>query len=331
MRVQLLCLYCCLAVPVASLQSQTPAPTIERFLQQSIGLDAAQLAAIERGEPVVKVMDTENRRDVAIFGIMTSPVTRAAYTAQLRDVTASLRAPTRPRFGVFSDPARPADVEALSIAEQDVQDLKGCRPGDCKIKLPATDMQQIQTAATRDQVNAYARRRFLEYIADYRARGNAAMAIYDDRGATHASDAFAALLDQSPYVYQYAPSLHQYLKNYPNAQLPGATETLYWSEDLLPKLRPIVSITHRIVYEPPGLAGVTLVAGKQIYADHYFEAAFELWTVISRADSLGGGSYLILLRRFRFDDMPSGGILNIRGKVIGKLRDQTRVDLVRGR
>jgi hypothetical protein len=43
----------------------------------------------------------------------------------------------------------------------------------------------------------------------------------------------------------------------------------------------------------------------------------------------GGLSLLVLvLRRFRFDNLP-GGILNIRGKAIGALRDQLTVDLRR--
>jgi len=37
---------------------------------------------------------------------------------------------------------------------------------------------------------------------------------------------------------------------------------------------------------------------------------------------------LMLLRRSRFDDLPTG-LFNIRGKVIGKLRDQMRADLDR--
>ena len=71
------------------------------------------------------------------------------------------------------------------------------------------------------------------------------------------------------------------------------------------------------------------MAGKQIYADHYLEAAFDLMTVADRSTSAGKpGIYLILLRRLRFDNLP-GGLLNIRGKVIGKLRDQMRADLER--
>ncbi len=313
---------------------QTPAVLVQ-FLRQSIGFDSTQLAAVERGEVVVKVLDTQNKRDVAVFGIITSAVPRESYLGRLQDFPNSLRAPTRTRFGIFSDPATPADIQLLTIAPDDVADLKRCRPGDCKIKLPATEMQRIRqevdwSAPDREpQVNAYARQRLLQYVGDYRARGDSALVVYDDRGHVRASDAFAALLAESPYVYQYAPSLHRYLATYPHGTLDGLRELLFWSEDALPRLKPILSITHLVVYAPPELSGATLVAAKQIYADHYFEAAFDLQTVVDRpASAAGPGIYLVWLRRFRFDDLPSG-VFNIRGKVIGKLRDQMRADLER--
>jgi len=146
------------------------------------------------------------------------------------------------------------------------------------------------------------------------------------------SDAFAALLGQSPYLFEYAPSFHKYLATYPDGKLPGVTEVLFWSDDVMPRLKPILSVTHLAVYTPPELPGATLIASKQIYADHYFEAAFDLLTVIDRTPAGGmPGMYLVLLRRFRFDNMPSGGLINIRGKVLGKLRDQARLDLERER
>ena len=55
--------------------AQRPAQ-LTQFLEQSIRLDATQLEAIERGEPVVKVLDTRDRRDVALFGIITAPRSR---------------------------------------------------------------------------------------------------------------------------------------------------------------------------------------------------------------------------------------------------------------
>ena len=316
------------------LQAATPAQ-LSTFLRQSIGFDAQQLATVERGEPVVKVLETKDRRDVAVFGIITTPVAREQYVLALRDFAASLRTPGRTQLGIFSNPAAASDVAAVTINARDVADMKNCKPGDCVVKLPATDMRRIHdemnwSASPSDlqaQLNVYARRRLVEYVTDYRTRGDSAMAIYDDRGNLNqrSSEAFAAQLAESPYVYENVPSLRKYLAAYPHGSLPaGAAEILFWSEDVLPRLRPILSVTHLVVYAPPELPSVTLVARKQIYANHYFETAVDLTCVIDRDP----GSYLLVLRRFRFDNLP-GGILNIRGRAIGALRDQLALDLRR--
>jgi hypothetical protein len=322
----------CLASPAPA--QQRPA-ALTLFLRKHIGLDSAQLALLEQGQTIVKVLDTEDKRDVAVFGIVTTDLPRDAYIRRVLDFQHSLRAPTRARFGLFSNPATPSDVAALTIDARDVADLKECQPGKCQVKLPAEDMRRIQEEVdwnagdVQARVDAYARRRLREYVTDYRARGNAAMVVYDDRGNVRAGDAFAGLLGQSPYIYEYAPSFHNYLMTYPRGgELKDLTEVLFWSVDLLPRLKPILSVTHLVVCTPPELPAATLVAAKQIYADHYFEAAFDLLTVVERPTATGtSGTYLVLLRRFRFDHMPSGGLINIRGKVIGKLRDQARADL----
>lgn len=320
------------AMAVAPAQGQAPAQLVT-FLHQSIGLDSAQLALVERGEGFVRVLETKDRRDVALFGIITTAVARDAYITRVRDFRNSLAAPSRTHFGIFSDPATAADVAAVTISMRDVGDMKDCRPGDCVVKLPATDMRRIheETNWSADdvqaQLGAYARRRLVEYVTDYRARGDSAMAIYDDRGNmnVHANAAFAGMLAESPYVYQNVPSLGRYLAAYPHEKLPGAAEVLFWSEDAMPRLRPILSVTHQVVYTPPELPGVTLIAAKQLYADHYFEAALDVTCVVDRQ----GGSYLLVLRRYRFDNMPSGGLINIRGRAIGALRDQLLADLRR--
>jgi hypothetical protein len=314
------------------LQAAAP-PRLTEFLQHSIGFDAQQLATVERSEPVVKVLETRDRRDVALFGIITAPVGREQYVRALRDFATSLHTPNRTQLGIFSNPATESDVAAVTVNNRDVGDMKNCKPGDCVVKLPATDMRSIHEQMNwsapdlQAQLSAYARRRLVEYVTDYRRRGDSAMAIYDDRGNLNvrSSEAFAAQLAESPYVYETVPSLQNYLATYPRGSLPaGAAEILFWSEDVLPRLRPILSVTHLIVYTPPELPTVTLAAAKQIYADHYFETAVELTCVVDR----NPGIYLLVLRRYRFDNLP-GGILNIRGRAIGALRDQLTLDLRR--
>ena len=187
----------CIAAAASLAGQQTPAP-LARFLRQSIGLDSAQLVAVERGSAVVKVLDTKNQRDVAVFGIVTADVPRQRYVAHLQDFRSSLRAPTRTRFGIFSDPATAADVQDLVVDQQDVSEVKDCHPNDCKIKLPATEMKRLReeidwsAVDPQVQVNAYARQRLLAYVTDYRTRGDTAMVVYDNRGNVRASSAFAA-------------------------------------------------------------------------------------------------------------------------------------------
>lgn len=313
----------------------SPGP-LTRFLSASIGFDAGQLAAAERGDAVVKVLEARDRRDVAVFGIVTLPAARDVYVRRVRDFPVSLRTPGRTQLGVFSTPAGPADVAAVTINRRDVEEMKDCRPGDCVVKLPATDMQQIRQEMNWSapdlgaQLNAYARRRLVEYVTDYRARGDSALAIYDDRGNLNvrSSEAFAAQLAESPYVYQHVPSLRQYFANYPRTTLAGATDVLYWSEDVLPRLRPILSVTHLVLFEPPELPGVTIVAAKQLYANHYFETALDFTMALDRQLDGQPATYVLTLRRHRFDNLP-GGILNIRGRAIAALRDQLATDLGR--
>ncbi|HYV97577.1 MAG TPA: hypothetical protein VE967_09000, partial [Gemmatimonadaceae bacterium] len=230
-------------------QAQQPSAALATYLRDNIGFTPAQIAAMERGEVVVKVLPSTNDRDVVVFGIVTAPVSRAAYVAIAKNFRTSLAGPNRPQLGIFSDPPVAADLQSLVVSKDEAADLEKCKPGDCAMKLPLADMRtlhaQIRWASPTlsADVSAFARKRFLEYATDYRQRGDAAMAVFADRGNVSARAAFADILDDSPYVYQHVPSVTQYLIAYPRGRLPDATEVLYWSQDILPRLRPIISIT----------------------------------------------------------------------------------------
>ena len=61
------------------------------------------------------------------------------------------------------------------------------------------------------------------------------------------------------------------------------------------------------------------MVAKQIYANHYFEGALEVAAVIDRENpGEAPGTYLVLLRRFRFDNLPTGPVVSIRSKVVGR-------------
>lgn len=323
--------------PRAQVQAGARVPDGEpaRFLQQFIGLTAAQIEEARGGRVVTKVLDSKEKDEVALFGIVTVDVARENFIQRVRDLPNYLRTPGRSAFGLFSTPATAADAAAFVAEQSDLDAIKDCKPGDCNVKMPTPNIEQFRSsidwsvpATARAKVETLVRERSAAYVNRYRSGGTAAMVEYgDQKNAGRASDVFASLLAQSPYLFHYMPVFHEYVKDYPSGSLPGVTDAIYWANDKLPSLRPLLTLNHVSVYAPPNSA-LALVTTKQLYASHYFLGSFTLATVLDRPDAPGGkGVYYIVVQRMRFDNLPSGGLLNIRGRVIGRMHDMLRADL----
>ena len=331
----LLAIVCALLAP--SVQDAPPRalPKLPVFEGRAIALSAEQSAALARGDPVVQMLNPKDGRVVAAFGIVAIKGTRKSFVNSLTNFQQSLRAPGIQSFGMFKTPATSASVGTFTIGANDVASLRKCRTGKCEFKLPSSEMARAK--ATLDSADgpvklaAYARRRAAEYVSDYRTRGSAALVVYDDfgKGGVRASDAFAALLAASSILTQNAPALQQYLQQYPRSRPADATETIYWSVELLKGLRPTFTINHVVVSSPPGMSGMTVAVTKQIYADHYFEGMLDERIIVDRRDAArGDGIYLILLRQYRFDNLP-GGVLDIRGRAKSAMHDRIEAELRR--
>jgi hypothetical protein len=188
-------------------------------------------------------------------------------------------------------------------------------------------------ASTR--VTAYVRRRMVDYVNAFREQGSDAMVVYGDLGSVQSSAAFDGLMRDSSRIVRMAPALADYISAYPRDPLSGATSTIQWSVESMPRLRPVMRIVHHVVYDPPEDPATTFIVSKQLYADHYFEAGLEalLFTDAANAgfQNDGGNALVIVTRRYRFDHLPSGGLLNLRGRVIGALRGAVEDDVKRVR
>ena len=315
-------------------RGQLPAGEPARFLQKYIGLTPAQVDQARRGVVVTRVLDTADPDEIALFGIVAIDVPRASIAARVRDVPSFLRTPSRPAYGIFGAPASANDARAFSVEQSDLDALKDCRPGNCNVKMPVPKFDEFRRSVdwsapdASSRVNAIVRQTMADYVERYRRGGTAAMVEYgDQKTARRASDAFGSLLAESPYLYDYVPAFQQYLQGYPKTTLPGVTDAIYWATDRMSSLRPILSITHLSIYEPTD-APLTLISAKQLYASHYFIGAFTLTTLLDRPDAPAGkGAYYMVVQRMRFDHLPSGGLLNIRGRVTGKMNEALAAEL----
>jgi hypothetical protein len=322
----------------AAAQGRRAGSELDRYLV-TLGLNASDLRVAAQGDAAVKLLATQEGRDVAVVGVIGVRAPRAVAVARAIDDPAVIAAGTS-RFGVFGDPPTAGDVRAVAFDRSEYRDLRGCRPTDCDFKLSAGEMAAFARDMDWSSPNAKAeederlRAGLIRLVADYRRHGNAAMPTYYD-GATEvrASDAFAAIVAQAREMAAFAPDVLRYLTTYPAAPPNGARSYVYWSENRIGRMRPTLTVNHVVTYVPP--VGTALLAKKQLYANHYLEGALELLAIVDAGVATGGSVqapnvYVIVVRRFRFDNLPVG-LFNVRGRVRNQLIERTRADLVRTR
>jgi len=306
-------------------------PALDQYLQR-LGIDARQRATAARGRAVAKLLPEKDNRDVTVVGLIGVNVPRDTVVARAFDIERALAA-REGRYHVFGNPPSTADVGGVAFDESEYRGLRNCKSGDCDFKLPAADMmgfvQQVNWSSrgAKAQADERLRAMMLRFATEYSAHGNSAMPVYEDERGVKSGDVFATLLAQITDLYPDAAELTRYLATYPAGRPHGARDVLYWSEDRLPHLRPMLTLDHVVVFKPTRAGAAALVARKQIYANHYFEGALELLAIVEGGGGPGEpAAYMLTVRRFRFDNLP-GGLLNIRGRVRRGLADAARDDL----
>lgn len=325
------------ALVASTAGAQSMPARLTTFLTGTAGFTGDEIGRAASGTAIVKVLSAPDSREVALIGAERVDVPRAFYVARVAVAGPSPGDSSSNRPRVFSDPAVPGDVAGFALTDNDVNDLLKCHPGSCKLKLPGTAMVAMRAgldpaSASRDSAASAAfGQRMVDYVNTYRTRGNAALVEYEDQPqATGAAQVWDGMLSQSPYVYTEMPSLARYLSEYPNDRPSGMHDAIFWTQENIPGAQPLVTVTHQVVYDPPEMTGTTVVASKQLYCDHYLDGEFDLMAIADPAPSSSDqkqAAYVLFIRRLHFDDLPSGGIINIRGKVIGRSRDLTQQQL----
>src|SRR5512143_2743455 len=110
------------------------------------GLTADQWQAVDSGNPQAKVLDTSEKREVAIVGVAHLRATSTCFVAQLRDIENFKKNPAVLRIQKFVRPIDPRDLEGFSLEVGDLAGLRNCRVGDCNVKLPAAAVERLGRA-----------------------------------------------------------------------------------------------------------------------------------------------------------------------------------------
>jgi hypothetical protein len=325
-------------VPLAPVRAQSDIrhSGLAAVLEAHWSLSDKEAAALERGDVLARALPSSDRNDVALVGLTVVNVPRSFYTAVAQDVNSTLLAPYRVAAEAFHDPAAVEDLSAMTLAESELKDLRKCRPQHCGMKLPARVMFDVRASmdgsASAVSHGTDAMRAWMaSLVNEYRTRGDSALPVYDDTElAEHSVDGFRHLLQQDSALLRHAPALTSALQRGPDVQPSDIPGVLYWATDARPGLSTVVSIFQLSTYSPPDRSDVSFVATKQLYASHYFDAYLDATMLADRAGG-GGSSYVLTVRRVRFDRLPSGGLFDVRGRIVRRMRSGLRDELAKVR
>jgi len=292
-----------IASAAVSLAAAPPrsSPDLNTFFRQEIGLSDDQIAAIRSGQPVAVSLPPRIPAEVLLFGAVYVEAAPEKYFQWARNFDRLRSAPSFLGLRVFTNPPQVSDLQGFAFDAQDIADLKSCKPGNCRIQMPATSIEALHqsvdwSASNVDEhVNQLLQKTSLELLLAYQREGNTALGIYDDkRDPTAVPEQFAYLLSYCRTLSEREPDFYHYLLAYPHAKPATYEDTFYWAKvkfGLKPTLRMVHMVTTRGGPTDP-IANV--IARKQLYSSHYFETALELSVCVREAyPSQRSGFYLI--------------------------------------
>lgn len=297
----------------------TKASSPQEFLQDQMQLSPDQISDVQNGKAVAKILPSSKPSDIYVFGAVYIHAKPAAYLQFMRDMSRLKKISGYLGAGEFSTPPTLGDMAGLSVEQEEIEDLKNCRPDKCDVQLPEESMEAAhgsinwQSPNIAEQVNKLAKLGILRLLNDYRKSGDAALLAYrDKRDPVPVAEQFQSLLSRVGFFPEYLPDLNDYLLHYPQSKPEGAQDFFYW-EKVNFGLKPTIRVNHGVVYRFSGPAQrIYVLAIKQLYASHYFQTAIDLSFCVQKSNtSAEDGFYLITVKASR-----QAGLTGVKGGVV---------------
>ena len=294
--------------------SQSSVAEFQKLLREKAAFDEADLAALQTNQPVVRLSPVTDKREVAVSGVVNIRAGAEDFLKSYRDGMARKNNAAILEIGSFGKEPTLADLQSLTIEQDDIEDLKECAVRDCQIKLSSTMIGRFrkeidwQSPDHPVAVTNLFKQMLLDYVRDYRARGDAALIEYNDkRNEVSLADEQRALASASGYINGVLAD--------PKSGLQLVDDAIVWSKIKF-GLKPVLAVNHIKIYRRDREVGPqVLVASKQIYANHYFNASHALTAFVSLPGS--EGAYLVYENRSIADGL-EGPFSKIKRGVVEK-------------
>ena len=204
--------------------SAVPQP-LAQYLEHVVRPTALERSQLASGLPFTKLLDADESKEVAVFGIVwiDAPVSR--YVAAVKDIESFERGGAFRITRKISSPPRLADFADLRLPDQDLTDLRSCRVGDCELKLGARPLEALRNEVDWNgptpwiTANNVVRRYLFEYVNGYLSGGNDRLAIYrDSTRPRFVAGELRSMIGGMPSLTDHWPGIRRYLLEFPRVR-----------------------------------------------------------------------------------------------------------------
>jgi hypothetical protein len=211
--------------------------------------------------------------------------------------------------GRFGDPPAASDLARLSLDDGDIDRLRRCRPGDCRLNLSDGEIAALRSSlATRSNgesgdVQQIFRNVIVERARRYLSGGLDAVPDYHDRSdPVPPAKVFAEILAQAPYITGRLPRIATYLERFPATDVRPDASFLHWSRVIMNE-KAVVRVSHVSIFRSAGGPALPQVAvvGQQVYASRYMNGELAVTLLFSGAS--GSANYLVHVDRSELDEL----------------------------
>lgn len=314
--------FCAAVLTVANIcAAQSSLTDFQKNLTDKAYFTETDFIALGDNQPVVKLLPARDKREVVVAGLVPLQAPADVFLQSFRENLTRKNNPAILEIGGFSTTPTIEDLQQLTFEDRDLEDLRECVIGDCRLKLSATMIDRLHKEVDwnapdyRAKAAQALKQMLVDYVRDYLTRGDAALIEYHDkqsevRLADEQRDLIAAL-GRAVFV-----DFPQVLKSVSNSELLPVEQALVWSKIKF-GLKPVIAINHITIYTRQQKNGPQImIASKQIYANHYFDSSLALMAFLN-VPGANPGSYLFYENRSRADGL--GGIFsNLKRGVIEK-------------
>ena len=280
---------------------QASVTELQKLLREKAAFDDTDFAALQQNQPAVKLVPTSDKREVAVAGLVNIQTSADEFLKSYRESLTKKSNSAILEIGSIGNTPALADLQNLTLEARDIEDLKECVAGECQVKLSAPMIErfrkEIDWNASDYQLQAtnLFKQMLVDYVRDYRTRGDAALMQYNDkRHEVSLAAEQRALATASGYVNDFL--------NAERSQLQVVEDAIVWSKIKF-GLKPVIAVNHVTIYRRDGDVGPqVLIASKQLYANHYFNGSLALTAFVKIPDA-SQGAYLVYENRSRADGL----------------------------